>query len=63
MFYSGQCPNCKKSISSVKFCSLKAESPTTHDIVGYLCNSCNTILGVQIDPTSLAEQIIRSLKS
>lgn len=63
MLNSGQCPNCKKSISSVKFCSLKGESPTTYDIVGYLCNSCNTILGVQIDPTSLADQIIRSLKS
>ena len=63
MFDSGQCPNCKRSISSVKFCSLKGESPTTHEIVGYLCNSCNTILGVQIDPSYLANQIIRSLKS
>ena len=63
MVYFGKCPNCKSSISSVEFCSLKGESDTTHEIVAYVCPNCKTILGVQIDPTSLADQTIRTLKS
>lgn len=60
---TGKCPKCGNIITSVK---VEPMSVTFNLIpewkgVSYVCSSCSSILGVEIDPISLKHDIVVEL--
>lgn len=57
---SGKCPGCGNSVFQPKLsgCVIRASGTQKWNGVQYLCPSCNTILGVGIDPVALKTDTI-----
>lgn len=68
MINVGKCPNCEATITSVKVehIDVKQGFQTKFHGVSYLCNSCDVVLSVAIDPISLkvdtVAETVRALK-
>lgn len=58
-----KCLNCQQAIPHVVVQSIGTEKPTAGGWNGicFLCPFCRTILGVQLDPVALREDIVESV--
>ena len=64
MINLGKCPKCEKIISKVKYENISASSGiggTEWNAISYCCQSCNTVLSVQIDPVALNTDLLKEL--
>lgn len=61
MLKTGRCPKCDNTALTVKLESIEIREPGASsgwNGVSYVCQSCNCILGVQIDPVALRTDIV-----
>ena len=63
MINTGKCPKCDKTITNVKIEDVKVSVGFTPKWKGisYLCPSCNAVLGIQIDPLAVRNEIINGV--
>lgn len=63
MLNSGKCPKCEEIVSSVRIEDIDINLGPAIDWQGvsYCCPSCDTVLGVQLDPVALKTDIINVL--
>jgi len=59
----GKCPKCKKTVSNVTIEDIKmyVGREARWRGISYLCQSCKTVLGVQMDPIALKADIVAEL--
>jgi phage FluMu protein Com len=63
MINVGKCPKCSKVVSNVKIegvSVIEGFTPAWHGI-SLLCPSCNSVLGVSIDPIALKADIVEEM--
>jgi transposase-like protein len=60
---SAKCPRCKKSVTELKGYELSATfgGGKKWKAAAYICPSCNSILGCQINPVALNRDLINEL--
>jgi len=61
---AGKCPKCENLVTAVNFNDLTASSIGVGgqwDAMTYQCPMCSTILGCQIDPVALKNDIVREV--
>jgi hypothetical protein len=63
MIGPGKCPSCGKSVTAATIHGIDVGAPfgTTWKGITYNCNSCNAVLGVQIDPIAIKTDIVKDL--
>lgn len=66
----GKCPKCEKLVINVSISDVQAKAMfggTSWNAITYNCPSCQTVLGVQIDPiaikTDIIDELFRKLRS
>ncbi|HLY59826.1 MAG TPA: hypothetical protein VKV95_03575 [Terriglobia bacterium] len=62
-FPTGKCPNCQDVIPHVEVEAISIEKILNGrwNGISYLCPSCRTILGVQIDPVALQVDTVKEI--
>lgn len=61
---AGKCPKCEKLVPHVVFHGIDAREsfgPNNWKAISYCCPSCQTVLGVQIDPIALKTEVVKDL--
>lgn len=66
MFNSGKCPKCENVIRKFLLEEVDGDSGpgarTTWRCLTYLCPTCRTIVGVQIDPIAIKADLLKEIK-
>jgi hypothetical protein len=68
MINVGKCPKCERTVINVKMENVRIDVGFTpaYEGVSYICPSCNSVLGIQMDPialnSDLVDEIIEKLK-
>ena len=59
----GKCPKCEKLVMNVTISDVTAQVPFGRSwrAVSYNCQSCQTVLGVEIDPIAVKTDIVNDL--
>lgn len=60
---AGKCPHCESLVTKVRVNAVPGSlnARDTFHCVTYACNSCNTVLGAQIDPVAIKNDILNKL--
>lgn len=63
MINTGKCPKCDATVNNVKTEHVLIGTPPDKQWHGisYVCTSCRTVLGIQIDPVSLMNDTVDKL--
>ena len=65
MFKTGKCPKCEKVVQTAKLQAIDIGDRfggPVYNGVAALCQHCDTILGVAIDPVAIKSDIVREVK-
>ena len=63
MMNTGKCPKCGWPIAYVRCESIDAQTEATKFLaVSYCCPSCQSVLGVGVDPEALKAEIAKEVK-
>jgi len=60
---TGKCPKCDAPVLTVKTVQITSEplpGKQPHEVVSYLCPSCNAVLGVNLMPTPLQQEALEN---
>jgi hypothetical protein len=63
MLNKGTCPKCGTTVShvTVEYVEVRG-GRTNYKGVSYVCDSCNCVLGVEIDPLAVKGDIVKKLR-
>lgn len=59
----GKCPKCENLVTRINLHGVQASVPfgTVWNSITYNCPSCNTVLGVSIDPIAIKADIVAEI--
>ena len=60
-----KCPKCDKELSDVKVGSMSAKTKNgkTCKSISFTCPDCSTILGIQIDPQAMDNDLLNKIRN
>jgi hypothetical protein len=61
---TGKCPYCSKTVANLVIHRVQAKvylKPPKFDAAIYVCPNCDTVLGCEVDPITLRDDIIKGV--